>query len=184
MRTRNACSFPTPARAPAIRRNAGSRVRRPREAALSRVAQAQCPRAKMAARRSAPLVAGGCGDPRLPAAAGRARPPAGGVVGASLGRNLSVTTFLFLGGSRSRGAADIETRCQLLSEGENQRQGLERVTCSLQLRCWDRVIIFKPHCRNARGGGPTEAEGRSLPAVKEGRAAVGLRRRDRQLRRP
>lgn len=86
--------------------NAGSaRVRRPREAALSRVAQAQCPRAKMAARRSTRWLLVAVGTPRLPAAAGRgARPPMGGVVGASLGRNLSVTTFPPSLGGRGPGA--------------------------------------------------------------------------------
>ena len=94
-----------PAAGPAPGSAGSARVRRPREAALSRVAQAQCPRAKMAARHSTRWLLVAVGTPRLPAAAGRgARPPMGGVVGASLGRNLSVTAFPPSLGGRGPGA--------------------------------------------------------------------------------
>ncbi|KAG8506461.1 DnaJ subfamily A member 3, mitochondrial, partial [Galemys pyrenaicus] len=65
-----------------------------RGASAGRLAQAQCPRAKMAARCSTRWLLVAVGTPRLPAAAGRgAVPPRGGVVGASLGRKLCVTAF-------------------------------------------------------------------------------------------
>ncbi|XP_046522890.1 dnaJ homolog subfamily A member 3, mitochondrial isoform X3 [Equus quagga] len=59
----------------------------------------------MAARCSPRWLLVAVGTPRLPAAAGRgARPPRAGVVGASLGRKLSVTTFLPSLGARGPGA--------------------------------------------------------------------------------
>lgn len=78
-----------------VSRCAGAaRARYSRKACLSRLAQAQCPRAKMAALYSTRWLLVAVGTPRLPAAAGRgAWPPRGGVVGASLGLKLSVTTF-------------------------------------------------------------------------------------------
>lgn len=118
---------------PAPRSAGSARVRSPREAALSRVAQAQCPRAKMAARCSTRWLLVAVGTPRLPAAARRgARPPMGGVVGASLGRSLSVPAFAPSLGARGPGALLTlrpgvsltgECRLQRLSEG---LQGLER----------------------------------------------------------
>uniref|UniRef100_A0A4X1VMD0 DnaJ homolog subfamily A member 3, mitochondrial n=3 Tax=Sus scrofa TaxID=9823 RepID=A0A4X1VMD0_PIG len=86
---------------PAPGSTGAARVRRPGAAARSRAAQAQCPRAKMAARCSPRLLLVAVGTPWLPTAARRgARPPLGGAVGASLGRNLSVTAFASSLGAR------------------------------------------------------------------------------------
>lgn len=77
----------------------------PRYASLSPVAQARCPSAKMAARCSTRWLLVAVGTPRLPAAAGRGvPPPRGGVVGASLGYKMNVTTFAPSFGARGSGA--------------------------------------------------------------------------------
>lgn len=77
----------------------------PQEPSLSRVAQAQCPRAKMAARCSTRWLLVAAGTPRLPAAAGRGvRPSRGVVVGTLLGRKLSITAFTPSLGARGPGA--------------------------------------------------------------------------------
>lgn len=77
----------------------------PHAPSLSRVAQAQRPRAKMAARCSARWLLVAAGAPRLPAAAGRGvRPPRGVVGGTSLSRKLSITAFTPSLGARGPGA--------------------------------------------------------------------------------
>lgn len=96
----------------------------PREASWSRVAHAQCPRAKMAARCCTRWLMVAVGTPRPPAAAGRgARPPRGVVVGAFLGRKLSVTTFAPSLGARGPGALlTLRPGVSLTGEGRLQRQ--------------------------------------------------------------
>lgn len=77
----------------------------PHEPFFSRMAQAQCPRAKMAARCSTRWLLVAAGTPRLPAAAGRGiRSPKGVVVGTLLGRKLSITAFTPSLGARGPGA--------------------------------------------------------------------------------
>lgn len=122
-------------------------TRCPREASLSRAAQAQCPRAKMAARCSPRWLLVAVGTPRLPAAAGRgARPPRAGVVGASLGRKLSVTTFLPSLGARGPGALlTLRPGVSLTGEGRLQRPGWGS-------RVWKGVTGFAPATRLAGGG--------------------------------
>lgn len=104
---------------PAPGSTGAARVRRPGAAARSRAAQAQCPRAKMAARCSPRLLLVAVGTPWLPTAARRgARPPLGGAVGASLGRNLSVTAFASsLGARGARALLTLRPGVSLTGEG-------------------------------------------------------------------
>lgn len=107
-----------------------------RDTALSRVAQAQCPWAKMAARCPTRWLLAAVGSPRLPATAGRgARPPRGDVVGASLGHKLNVTAFS--PSLRARGSGALltlrtgvsfkgEGRLQRPSRGSKAQKGLTR----------------------------------------------------------
>lgn len=79
------------------------------------------------------------GTPRLPAAAGRgALPPRGGVVGASLGHKLNVTTFAPSLGARGSGALLTlrtgvsfkgEGRFQSPNGGSKARKGVTRSGC-------------------------------------------------------
>lgn len=111
----------------------------PSEAALRRVAQAQCPPAKMAARCSTRWLLVAVGTPRLPAAAERgARPPRVGVVGVSLGRTLSVTAFTPSLGARGRGALLTLRPCVSLT-GESRLQRLNRT-----FRAWKGVTLVAP----------------------------------------
>lgn len=102
---RNACVRACARTGPRLRKPDASSARCSREASLSRVAQAQWPWAKMAARCSSRWLLVAVGIPRLPVAAGRgARPSRGGVVGASLGHKLNVSTFAPSPGARGSGA--------------------------------------------------------------------------------
>lgn len=87
------------------------------------MAQAQCPRAKMAALYSTRWLLVAVGTPRLPAAAGRgAWPPRRGVVGASLGLKLSVTTFApSLGARGPRALLTLRPGVNFTGKGRLQR---------------------------------------------------------------
>lgn len=113
-----------PASTPFLMRRRCVRASCPREASSSRVAQAQCPRAKMAARCSTRWLLVAVGTPRPPAAAGAgARPPRWGVVGASLGRKLSVTALVPSLGARGPGALlTLRPGVSLTGEGRLRRR--------------------------------------------------------------
>lgn len=89
------------------------------EAGQGRSAQAQCPRAKMAAWCSPRWLRVAVGTPRLPAAAGRGvQQPQGGVVATSLCRKLCVSAFgLSMGAHGPRALLTLRPGVRLTGEG-------------------------------------------------------------------
>lgn len=138
-RAQRFCFCVSAQRGPASRCSGTALAHYPSEAALRRVAQAQCPRAKMAARCSTRCLLVAVGTPRLPAAAERgARPPRAGVVGVSLGRTLSVTAFAPSLGARGPGALLTLRPCVSLT-GESRLQRPNRT-----FKAWKGVTLVAP----------------------------------------